>query len=80
MGFSEEKAPDYSLSESQGIVTKTISSTCRGRVKYMASYWMAQLQTDGMGAIIEPGEIVEILGRMGNTLLVKSVQDSPEDA
>jgi membrane protein implicated in regulation of membrane protease activity len=57
----------------QGVVTKTISVRSRGRVKFQASYWMAKFLNDEAEAVIEPGETVQIVGRVGNTLLVKAM-------
>ncbi len=56
----------------QGVVTETISVHSRGRVKFQASYWMAKFLDDEAEAVIEPGETVQIVGRVGNTLLVKA--------
>ncbi len=50
-------------------VDETISANAPGRVEFQASYWFAEFYQGNYGAI-EPGTVVQVVGRRGLTLLV----------
>jgi membrane protein implicated in regulation of membrane protease activity len=64
--------PVYFPARVQGQVTQTIFPKCRGQVRYQGSYWMARLLNADHQTTIQKGRIVQIMGRVGNTLLVTS--------
>jgi membrane-bound ClpP family serine protease len=51
------------------IVDETIAASAPGRVEFQSSYWFAEFYQEGYGAI-EPGTVVQVVGRRGLTLLV----------
>lgn len=54
-----------------GIVTETITTTQRGRVKFDSSYWPARLHEINVPTRLTPQDLVIVVGREGMTLLVQ---------
>ncbi|MEM9117473.1 MAG: NfeD family protein [Cyanobacteria bacterium P01_F01_bin.56] len=73
MNSFESLSSVFFLPTDRGLVVKAISRDINGRVKYQASYWAAQLSDDATKTVIEPGATVQIIGRIGNTLLVEPI-------
>ncbi|MFQ4136366.1 NfeD family protein [Nodosilinea sp. PGN35] len=65
-------SPEYFMIPAQGIVIEAIALGCNGQVKFKSSYWQAQLTQHGSGSSLQPGSLVDVVGRVGNTLLVKA--------
>lgn len=55
----------------QGVVEEAITPCCRGRVKYAATTWPAELASSPGDIILSPQSMVLIVGRRGLVLLVK---------
>ncbi len=54
----------------EGIVDEDISSSRRGRVKCLGSYWPAQMYEVYGEMTLVPEQKVSVVGRVGITLLV----------
>ena len=54
----------------QGKVEQTITDNHSGRVKCLSSFWPAQLYEKDQVTTLFPGQIVNVVGRQGITLLV----------
>jgi len=59
-----------SSSRTVGYVERAISPTCRGRVRYRATSWFGICED---ARSLPCGTEVTVLGRQGNTLIVKPV-------
>ncbi len=64
--------PEYFSFPAQGVVTATIALGGDGQVKFRASYWKAQLTRQDSDYTLQPGSLVKVVGRVGNTLLVEA--------
>lgn len=64
--------PEYFGIPAQGIVTEAIALGHNGQVKFKSSYWNAQLTPQASERVLQPGSLVDVVGRVGNTLLVKA--------
>jgi membrane protein implicated in regulation of membrane protease activity len=53
----------------QGYVEETITPTQVGRIRFRGSFWKAEL-ADCTCRLVKPGELVQVVGRQGITLLV----------
>lgn len=56
----------------QATVHNMITPLQAGRVSYKGTYWYGRCE-EGNFDIIHPGEKVQVLGRVGNTLVVRRV-------
>ena len=62
---------DLSPFQKQGTIDRLVTAQHPGRVYFQATYWPARLsQTVELNAL-NPGDLVEVIGREGLTLLVK---------
>jgi membrane protein implicated in regulation of membrane protease activity len=57
-------------SPTMGIVITEITQETRGRIKYDASYWPAELVDPSQNISLHPDARVFVVGRRGLTLLV----------
>jgi hypothetical protein len=61
-----------------GEVEQTITLHKRGRVRFMATSWLAQFQHPNERRSALPGASVLVVGREGTTLLVRLVDSEPQ--
>jgi len=54
-------------------VEETIAPSQRGWVAFEGSHWSAELYEPTCQEAIAPGKVVQVVGRLGNTLLVKEL-------
>jgi membrane protein implicated in regulation of membrane protease activity len=54
-----------------GAVESTIAPTQTGRVHYQATHWPARLANPRCTQTLNPGDVVQVVGRQGLTLLVQ---------
>lgn len=59
-----------------GIIDKAIVQGRVWRVKFNGSYWFARLYYPNRQTVLEPGQIVRVLGIQGITLLVTAVDQT----
>lgn len=62
----------------QATVVKTIAPNQTGQVRFQNSWWSARLPPSSQSIVIQPGELVDVIGRQNITLLVVP-QDHPAD-
>ncbi|MGB3514984.1 MAG: NfeD family protein [Elainellaceae cyanobacterium] len=69
--------PDFQLftHPGRGTVVETITTSQRGRVRYLSSYWPARLHQETPFTQLTPEQTVVVLGREGMTLLISSHTD-----
>jgi membrane protein implicated in regulation of membrane protease activity len=61
----------------RGVVDETITQRSPGRVKYLATYWPAELYTLGANITLYPRDVVQVVGRRGLVLLVTPLLPMP---
>jgi membrane protein implicated in regulation of membrane protease activity len=54
-----------------GVVVTEITQASRGRIKYAATYWPAELDASCSAIALPPNTLVLIVGRRGLVLLVR---------
>lgn len=64
------KDNNFQVFKGRGVVKQAIRPFYPGRVQFRATYWPARLERNSPERL-EPGDLVEVLGREGLTLLVK---------
>jgi membrane protein implicated in regulation of membrane protease activity len=57
--------------QTNGTVSKSITSKQPGRIKCQAVYWPASLYKAQPNISLQPGQTVKVVGRQGLTLLVR---------
>jgi hypothetical protein len=60
------------------LVEEAITMHHRGWVKFEGTYWFAQFYDPATAVVALPGAIVNVVGRMANTLLVVPQDNLPE--
>lgn len=60
----------------RGEVDRTITSTQRGRVRAMGSYWYAECYGWDYRRTLHPGQPVMVIAQRGNTLLVMPILET----
>jgi membrane protein implicated in regulation of membrane protease activity len=79
MSKSRQSVPQYFPQPKLGIVDKPITATICGRVKFDGSYWFAKFVGNEQQLLVNENDSVFVVGRVGGTLLVKTVCTSSED-
>lgn len=62
--------PEIFSTPTQGKVDQTITQNHPGRVECFGSCWTAQLYPTDRTTVLFPGQLVQVVGRKGITLLV----------
>jgi hypothetical protein len=57
------------------LVEETITTRHRGWVKFEGTYWFAKFYDPGTTVVALPGAVVNVVGRVANTLLVVPKDD-----
>jgi membrane protein implicated in regulation of membrane protease activity len=70
MDLSSPSRPMMFSTPTQGKVEQTITHNYPGRVECFGSFWPAQLYEKDQVTTLFPGQIVNVVGRQGITLLV----------
>ena len=68
------------LYQDQGVVAEPISPGQSGRVKVCGVFWLAKLRCENSNIQLHTGQLVNVVSRIGNTLLVephKQVMNTP---
>lgn len=63
----------------RGVVQTTIKPFYPGRVYFQATYWPAKLLISDNTSSLNPGDLVEVIGCEGLTLLVKPFSQKNKD-
>lgn len=72
MGLLQLPSPSIErfLPSAVGVIDEAVEGDCRGRIRYGGTCWFARPYITDLGLTFAIGQLVQILGRQGNTLLI----------
>ncbi|WP_072621119.1 NfeD family protein [Spirulina major] len=65
--------PQFFPTPIPGVITDTVTLDQKGRIRFQGSFYPAQLAEQNMSDELSPGTTVQVLGRLGITLLIRPV-------